>query len=406
MEERKMKFFNNAGPVNPDKHYVLNLLDRINLEEILMLIEQEKYFMIHAPRQTGKTSSLLALRDYINKKENLYCMYVNFETAQANRNDIDKGVSSIIESIQNKILTYHKEWYSLFLKAKKECNDIPGTIMLSVFLNRFTSYLDKRLVFIIDEIDALVGDTLISILRQLRDGYTDRPTNFPQSIILCGVRDVRDYRIHSEKEKTIITGGSAFNIKAESIRLGDFEKSEIKELYEQHTTETGQIFEEDIYDYVWELTEGQPWLVNALAYECCFKMEKDRNKPITKKMFEQTKENIILRRDTHIDILIDKLSEEKVKNIISPILCSKEETQNFKLDDLLYVQDRGIIKKVGGNWKISNAIYKEIIPRELIFTTYKIFSIKIILYSPATSILTANHILYMVLSIPNLLHQQ
>ena len=73
-------------------------------------------------------------------------------------------------------------------------------------------------MLLIDEIDALIGDTLITVLRQLRAGYDERPTGSPQSVILCGVRDVRDYRIHSACEKTVITGGSAFIIKAVSMR--------------------------------------------------------------------------------------------------------------------------------------------------------------------------------------------
>jgi len=65
----------------------------------------------------------------------------------------------------------------------------------------------RPLVLLIDEIDSLVGDTLIAVLRQLRAGYDKRPTLFPQSVLLCGVRDVRDYRIHSSQAKAIITGG-------------------------------------------------------------------------------------------------------------------------------------------------------------------------------------------------------
>ena len=78
---------------------------------------------------------------------------------------------------------------------------------------------------LIDEIDTLVGDTLISVLRQLRAGYDQRPERYPQSVVLCGVRDVRDYRIRSSSGE-IITGGSAFNIKAESLWLGDFSETE------------------------------------------------------------------------------------------------------------------------------------------------------------------------------------
>ena len=78
------------------------------------------------------------------------------------------------------------------------------------------------LVVMIDEIDSLVGNTLLSVLRQVRAGYPERPHRFPQSVILRGVSDVRDYRIRSSAENAIIADGSAFNVKAESHRLGDF----------------------------------------------------------------------------------------------------------------------------------------------------------------------------------------
>ncbi len=94
-------------------------------------------------------------------------------------------------------------------------------------LSRWTAADPRPLVLLIDEIDALVGDSLLSVLRQLRAGYVRRPAGFPQSVVLCGVRDVRDYRIHSGSANAIVTGGSAFNVKAESLRLGDFSRDEV-----------------------------------------------------------------------------------------------------------------------------------------------------------------------------------
>ena len=92
------------------------------------------------------------------------------------------------------------------------------------------------------------------LLRQLRAGYDKRPDFFPQSIVLCGVRDVRDYRINSSREKAIITGGSAFNVNAESLRLGDFSMDDVNVLYGQHTEETGQEFADGALDLAWNLT--------------------------------------------------------------------------------------------------------------------------------------------------------
>ena len=93
-----------------------------------------------------------------------------------------------------------------------------------------------------DEIDALVDKTLELVLRQLRDGFFYRPASFPQSIILCGLRDVRGYKIASGGSLRLGTA-TPLNVKVESIRIGSIEKEEVKVLYLQHTKETGQEFE-------------------------------------------------------------------------------------------------------------------------------------------------------------------
>ena len=139
------------------------------------------------------------------------------------------------------------------------------------------------LVLLIDEIDALVGDRLISVLRQLRSGYDARPAAYPQSVVLCGVRDIRGYRIHSASKGEPVTGGSAFNSSAASLRLGDFGRGEVEVLLGQHTAETGQEFEPEELERLWTQTQGQPWLVNALRAEACFKSPHglDRSHAIT-----------------------------------------------------------------------------------------------------------------------------
>ena len=71
------KFFNTAGPIKQDIHYNVDPLKRINLDEIMDLILQQKYFILHAPRQTGKTSCLLALRDYLNAQGDYIAVYAN-----------------------------------------------------------------------------------------------------------------------------------------------------------------------------------------------------------------------------------------------------------------------------------------------------------------------------------------
>jgi hypothetical protein len=218
-------------------------------------------------------------------------------------------------------------------------------------------------VLFIDEIDALIGDSLLSVLRQIRRGFSKRPHNFPHSICLIGLRDVRDYRIWSREAGIYVSTASPFNIKAKSLLLPNFSFEQLTELYEQHTRETGQLFEKEAIDYAFFLTQGQPWLANALGYEAAFVLVQDRSKLISKQVIEDAKECLIKRRDTHLDSLADKLREPKVFPIIDAIIEGQVTIVNFDSDALQYVRDLGLIKPYG--MEIANPIYQEIIPREL-----------------------------------------
>ncbi len=361
------RFFNTAGPNIPEDNYTINPLKRFDLDDILTLIRQKRYFVLHAPRQTGKTSCLLALRDYLNAHDDYICVYANVEGGQASRNDVQSVVKSAVDMIAEQARSIVKS--EVPFAVRNSVQNVGKDSMLTAYLRRLSEALPKPLVLFIDEIDALVGDSLVSVLRQIRAGYTDRPKAFPQSIVLCGVRDVRDYRIVLSNQD-IVTGGSAFNIKAESLRLGNFSREEIHELYMQHTEETGQVFDEACFPMIWEATEGQPWLVNALGREVTWSMKenRDRSVRIIPEMIYRAQEHIIYRRDTHIDILIDKLREPRVKRVIEPMISGDMDIndENIPSDDLQYVVDMGLIKMERGKpRRIANGIYREIIPREL-----------------------------------------
>lgn len=364
------KFFNTAGPIKQDIHYNVNPLERIHLDELEQLIMQQKYFILHAPRQTGKTSCLLALRDYLNEQGNYIAVYANVEAGQAARNDVLRVVTTTTSAIADRLSLVLKDRMPQELFQEMKRKEYADSLLTS-FLREICAALSKPLVLFIDEIDALVGDSLVSVLRQIRAGYDQRPTHFPISIVLCGVRDVRDYRIVLSNQD-IITGGSAFNIKAKSLRLGNFSKEEIHELYMQHTEATGQEFDEACFPLIWEATEGQPWLVNALGYEVTMEMRENRDRSIRiiPEMIYKAQERIIYRRDTHIDILIDKLREDRVRRVIGPMLANETDAEDSLMpqDDVQYVADLGLIT-LDKPRRIANAIYREIIPRELTWTT-------------------------------------
>ncbi len=367
-----MRFFNTAGPVRSEEHYHIPPLDRLDLDGVLTLIQQKKYFVLHAPRQTGKTSALLALRDLLNAEGVYRCVYVNVESGQALREDVEQVMRTLLAGLASRArLTLGDEflgkvWSGILAEVG------PG-IALQEALTRWSEASPKPLVLLIDEIDALIGDSLLSVLRQLRAGYDLRPEGFPQSVVLCGVRDVRDYRIQSTAENAIIAGGSAFNIKAQSLRLGDFPREEVLALLGQHTAETGQVFTAEALDTVWTQTQGQPWLVNALADEACFRGEfaEAWHRPVSAEAILAAQEQLILRRETHLDQLADKLKEERVRRVVEPLL-SGGEVRHFTDRDIEYVRDLGMVAQ-DRPYRIANPIYAEVVPRELTWVVQEEF---------------------------------
>ena len=366
-----MRFFNTAGPMMPDEHYCIPPLSRMKQQELLNLIRQKRYFVLHAPRQTGKTSALLALRDLLNGgAEGAYrCVYVNVEAGQASREDTERAMRAILGELAYRERTALGDESLAGIWPSVLATFGPDGALQEV-LARWAEANPTPLVLLIDEIDALIGDTLLSVLRQLRAGYDERPAGFPQSVILCGVRDVRDYRIRSTREDAIVTGGSAFNVKAESLRIGDFSAPEVRALLSQHTAETGQEWTEEAQQTVWELTAGQPWLVNALARQACRRDPAglDRSRPLTAEAVRWAREQLILRRDTHLDQLTDKLQEERVHGIIAPLLRGADTPTAFRPDDLQYVRDLGLVAR-DAPVRIANPIYREVIPRDLTWGT-------------------------------------
>ena len=358
-----MRRFNIAGPVRPDDHYVVPPLERMDVDEILDLIRAKQYFVLHAPRQTGKTSALIALRDLLNSGEagDFRCVDVNVEVGQVARDDVARGLRAILSSLARRARLLHDDFPH---ESWRTVLDTSGPDdALGDLLSNWCLADPTPLVLLVDEIDSLVGDTLLSVLRQLRAGYEQRPDGFPQSVVLCGVRDIRDYRIRSSAGE-MIAGGSPFNVAAKSLRLGDFTEAETRALMAQHTEETGQRFTAAAQEAVWRQTCGQPWLVNALCAGTCFdnKAGRDRSRPIDADAVYAAREELILSRRTHLDQLAHKLEEDRVRRVVEPILSGGEGRHQVR--DLDYLRDLGLID--GGNPpRIANPIYAEVVPREL-----------------------------------------
>ncbi|MEB3337839.1 MAG: ATP-binding protein [Leptolyngbyaceae bacterium] len=357
------KWFNTAGPCKADIHYMLSPTER--LPELKQLIAQRNYFVIHAPRQTGKTTSMLALAEQLNTSGQYLAVLLSLETGAAFPHDLTQAQRSILNNWWNQV-----RFLKLPLPNLHQVQEESGIpyLDLQTVLQSWSMASPLPLVVFLDEIDALKDETLISVLRQLRSGYPNRPQGFPHSLALIGMRDVRDYKFATGSGDRLHTA-SPFNIKVRSFTLGNFSFEEVRNLYHQHTEATGQIFTSEAIQRAYDLTNGQPWLVNALAKEITEYLATDPAIPITLNLINQAKEILIQRNDTHIDSLGERLQEQRVKAIIEPILAGQD-LPNTPQDDLQYVLDLGLCNRDrGGGIQIANPLYREVLPKVLATNT-------------------------------------
>ncbi|MCL4870561.1 MAG: AAA-like domain-containing protein [Anaerolineae bacterium] len=351
------RFFNTAGPCKSDIHYMVPPLSR--LPDLHRLIEQQGYFVIHAPRQTGKTTAMQALAHDLTASGRYVAVLVSMEVGAAFNDNPGAAELAILDDWRDAI--------DVFLPPQLHPPSWPSAQpgqRISTALKAWSEAAAQPLVMFLDEIDALQGQTLISILRQLRAGYPRRPQSFPWSLALIGLRDVRDYKVASGGSNRLHTA-SPFNIKIESLTLNNFTREDVAALYQQHTVSTGQPFTPEAAQLAFDLTQGQPWLVNALAYIATQDLLPDSAEPITPDHISQAKEIMIQRQDTHLDSLAEKLQELRVRRIIEPMLAGGT-IEAVPFDDRQYVLDLGLVRRDSrGGMVIANPIYREIIPRVL-----------------------------------------
>jgi hypothetical protein len=355
-----VRFFNTAGPCLPDRHYMLPPEPR--LPQARGLVDEGNYFVVHAPRQTGKTTTLGVLARTLTAEGRYAAVMFSCETGEPAGDDYQAAEEQLLYTIRaaTRVPGMLPE-----LLPPDPWPEAPAGTRLSAGLGAWAAQCPRPLVLFFDEIDALRGQSLRSVLRQLRDGYNSRPRPFPYSVVLCGLRDVRDYKAASGGDPSRLGTASPFNIKVASLRLDDFTAEQVAALYAQHTGDTGQEFTGDAVARAFDYTRGQPWLVNALAREITREMRIAPPEPIIAEHVDEAKERLILARATHLDSLVARLHEPRVHRVVEPLIAGTlPETDETFNDDLAYLRDLGLVAP-GRPVQVANPIYREVIVRVL-----------------------------------------
>jgi hypothetical protein len=230
--------------------------DRLVGSQLHRYIKDKLYWVLHAPRQTGKTTFLQSWARKINAGGEAVACYVNVERCDE-VSEVEKTMPAICDAIRK--VAENNEL------PVPVCDDSSHLSMLNSVLSRWAQLVaPKPLIVLFHEVDVLIDETMVSFLRQLRDGFATRGIGkFPVSITLVGMRDLKDYIIAAKGGKPV-NPGSLFNIKADSAKLSNFTKDDVVKLFAQRMEETGQQITQEALDYVYEQSNGQPWIVNSL----------------------------------------------------------------------------------------------------------------------------------------------
>ena len=354
-----MRYFNTTGPCDSRRHYVVPSERR--LPGARRLAERGQYFVLHAPRQTGKTTLLRELAKSLTAEGRFAALHFSCEVGQA----LGRDAGGVERAVYDSLRWSAENHLPPDLQPPPPGEASTGTLLLRQ-LARWARACPRPLVLFFDEIDALHGESLMGVLRQLRAGFVDRPESFPHAVALCGLRDVRDYKAASGGDANRLGTSSPFNIKVESLRLGSFDLDEVRSLLAQHTADTGQALAEGATERIFELSGGQPWLVNALAREVVEKLQIPSSTAITPAHLDEAKERLILARQTHLDSLAARLHEPRVRRVLEPLLAGDLQTGDDELwdDDLGFVRDLGLVAP-DLPVRVANPIYREVIARLL-----------------------------------------
>ncbi len=319
-----MRYFNTSGPNNPKQHYTL---PRVALVEAgIKKVENERYFTIWAPRQTGKSTYFRLLATAL-KAQGYIVIHVNVEGK--------------INSTEKYLCHYISK------EVEREINKPFKADNINVLLEKISDFSQKT-VFIIDEIEQVNPDMFNQFLHTIRAYYHDREKHNLKSVILVGVSNITGI---------IQDNASPFNI-ADNFDIPYFTEAEVLELYEQHENESKQVVEEKVKKQIHYITAGQPGLVNGFGLRMS-EYYKNQN-PVDYKTYLDIEDWYVNQAiDKNISNILNKAKEER--RLVERLLFDETEYP-FKIYDenIRFLHVQGLIKRNNeGNIEFWVPLYKK-----------------------------------------------
>lgn len=366
------KIFNTTAVCMPEKHYMVNIDKR--LEDIKALVDKESYFTINRARQYGKTTTLMALEQYL--KKDYYVVLMDFQTFDAALFEDGNVFSLSFARVFLRTLRRNDLFQSEVVKQIMEKLELlaaqrnPHFTMQLLFeyLSDICAALDKPVVLMIDEVDSAADNQVfLDFLAQLRAHYIKRATQPTfRSVILAGVYDVKNLKskFRLEEEHKV---NSPWNIAVPFKIDMSFSKEGIAGMLCEYEADyhTGMDINEMsglLYDY----TSGYPFLVSRL----CQLMDEEVSMTAGNKSaawtldgFMEADRILTSEKNTLFESIIGKIS-------LYPSLCGILQNKIFKGETVSYnVSTReidlasmfGIVKNAGGIVAPANKVFAKVL---------------------------------------------
>ena len=365
-----MRRFGTQGPVNPQEHYVVSRSDEI--ADYIKRVDEGKYIVLFAPRQTGKTTFFQAAIEAlvagsttntetdsasVQQTVDYFPIQLNFDVYK--NLDLATFYGHLYEQMLEKIEAVFQRRgcvTSETLRRFLEDTTLTNHLSMMSFFKRFASFLDaesagQQVVLIIDEFDGIPQIAVSDFLHTLRHIYISGKPRCPHSVGIIGVKSIAQLNY----DRSI----SPFNIQDE-FQLPNFILEQVQELLGQYTDEVGQVFVPEVIASIHKQTAGQPVLVNRFAQILTEELDIPKSEPITMTHFSKAHVQLLEEDNVNFTHLLTNIRKDpRFENILMRIMARDEGVDfNLRSDIISELATYGVIARgADGMCEIVNPIY-------------------------------------------------
>ena len=355
-----MRRFGTQGRVYPGRHYIVSRTEEI--ADFITRIEEGRYIVLFAPRQTGKTTFFrFAIAALTAESSAYFPIQLNFE-AYKNLSSPDfydafyEQVRKEIEQVFQKRGDVPADMVTRFLDSAKLTNHISMMKFFEAFENFLESYYgDQRIILIIDEFDGIPQDVLSDFLHALRMIYLSDQERCPYSVGIVGVKSITQLNY----DRSV----SPFNIQDE-FHLRNFTCQQVEELLAQYTDEVGQPFAPEVIETLHRQTAGHPFLVNRSAQILTEELKIPKTKTITMEHFAKAYTLLLGESNANLTHLITNIKRDPRFESVLMRITAYDRGVPFTLRNEIIGElvTYGVIKEgADGLCEIVNPIYQHCI---------------------------------------------